>query len=66
MKPSIYTMLQKPYKEALDEIEKKISSAIHKKNSYPKRNIQKKYTLEYILKTSDKNHPAIIIDMQDK
>ncbi|MEA3229501.1 MAG: hypothetical protein U9P44_01175 [archaeon] len=63
MKPSIETMLRKPYDEALKHIDKKIATAINTNGST--KRTQKKSILEYIIKNSDENHPATLVSIRN-
>ena len=66
MKPSIEKMLNKPYEEAVKEIEQKIEDAVYKEHSYLKRATDKKYILQYIVKHSDEKNQLIIRDLQNQ
>ncbi|MEA2004055.1 MAG: hypothetical protein U9O53_03780, partial [archaeon] len=62
MKPSIEKMLNKPYNEAVEEIEQKIANAVNNNKSI--KTILNKGILEYIINNSDEKNPVTILNIR--
>ncbi|MEA3229502.1 MAG: hypothetical protein U9P44_01180 [archaeon] len=66
MKPSIETMLQMPYDEALEEIEGKIAMAVNKRRkTWPEITTTRIKIIKYIVTDSEENCPLTNIDIQN-
>ena len=67
MMPSIKLMLQKPYNEAVEEIEKKIDNATHFTNNKDGKTQEiLKNIIEYIITESDEKHHITNIEIKNR
>ena len=67
MMPSIKLMLQKPYNEAVEDIEQKIEGAIHLTNSKNSKTQEiLKNIIEYIIAESDEKHYITNMEIKDR
>ncbi len=66
MKPSIELMLQRPYSEAVEEIEKKIEDTTHLITKDGKTQEILKNIIEYIIKESNDKHYITNMEIQNR
>lgn len=66
MKPSIELMLQRPYSEAVEEIEKKIEDTTHLITKDGKTQEILKKIIEYIIKESNNKHYITNMEIQNR